>query len=135
MQQIYRRTPMPKCDFNKVTKIILKNPFYWFTPTALRRKVIDFLHSILILCDEVYHQKVLWLPCWFIRTKIAIAAWELAGIQKVDPRSTPGFWTNFYWRQEVTDVPFYPYRKNYMGSILEVHFMYTLFILGTFKVQ
>ena len=25
MQQIYRRTPMPKCDFNKICKIFLLN--------------------------------------------------------------------------------------------------------------
>ena len=25
MQQIYRRTPMPKCDFNKVAKKVVKN--------------------------------------------------------------------------------------------------------------
>ena len=31
---------------------------------------MDFLHSLLILCNEVYNQKVLWLPCC---TKIAIA--------------------------------------------------------------
>ena len=28
MQQIYRRTPMPKCDFNKVAKQFSKQ-FYW----------------------------------------------------------------------------------------------------------
>ena len=27
MQQIYRRTPMPKCDFNKVVKKLLKSHF------------------------------------------------------------------------------------------------------------
>ena len=43
-------------------------------------------------------------------------AWELAGIQKVGPRSTPVFWTNFYWRQEVTDVPLYPLQKKLYGK-------------------
>ena len=27
VQQIYRRTPMPKCDFNKVAKQLLKSHF------------------------------------------------------------------------------------------------------------
>ena len=27
MQQIYSRTPMPKCDFNKVSKQLLKSHF------------------------------------------------------------------------------------------------------------
>ena len=45
-------------------------------------------------------------------------AWEIAGIPTVGPRSTPVFWSSFYWRQEVTDVPLYPLQKNYMGSIL-----------------
>ena len=27
MQQIYRRTPMQKCDFNKVAATLLKSPF------------------------------------------------------------------------------------------------------------
>ena len=27
MQQIYRRKPMPKCDFNKVAKQLLKSHF------------------------------------------------------------------------------------------------------------
>ena len=29
MQQIYRRTPMPNCDFNKVAKLILNDPLKW----------------------------------------------------------------------------------------------------------
>ena len=48
--------------------------------------------------------------------------WELAGIPKVGPRSTPVFWTSFYWRQEVTDAPLYPLQKKLYGK-------YTLSIL------
>ena len=41
-------------------------------------------------------------------------------------RSTPAFWTSFYWRQEVTDVPLYHLQKKLHGkytlSILHLYF-------------
>ena len=43
-------------------------------------------------------------------------AWELAGIPKVDPRSTPVFWNSFYWREEVTNVRLYPLQKKLYGK-------------------
>ena len=52
-------------------------------------------------------------------------AWELAGIPKAGPRSTPAFWTSFYWRQEVTDVPLYPLQKKLHGKyILSILHLY-----------
>ena len=55
-------------------------------------------------------------------------AWELAEILKVGPKSTPVFWTSFYLRQEVTDVPLYPLQKKLYGK-------YALFTRRTLEVQ
>ena len=38
MQQIYRRTPMPKCDFNKVaSELYLNRTSAWVSPVNLLR--------------------------------------------------------------------------------------------------
>lgn len=55
-------------------KSILLNVAGFTAVTLLKMKPlsIDFLLSLLILCNEFYHQKVLWLPHWFTSIKIVI---------------------------------------------------------------
>ena len=50
MQQIYRRTPMPKCDFNKVAKQL-----YWNHPSAW-----VFSYKFAAYLQNTFSQELLW---------------------------------------------------------------------------
>ena len=63
MQQIYRRTPMPKCDFNKVAKQVFRTPF--LKNTSGQRLLIcpEYLVTETLI---IAIQDIAWLALWKI---------------------------------------------------------------------